>query len=151
MIPSFRTMYNTTEIEQRIPHRPPFLFIDRVIENDGETIVAERAVREDEPHFAGHFPGNPILPGVLICEAAFQAGAVLLADRLVAEGKSLAETTPVLSRIVEAKFRTLVRPGDTLEIRVKHREKVSRFHFLDATILVAGKRAATVSFALAVL
>ncbi|MCC7508769.1 MAG: transposase [Planctomycetes bacterium] len=61
-----------------IPHREPFLFVDRVVERAEGRIVTERLVRADEPHFAGHYPGSPLMPGVLICEACFQTGAMLL-------------------------------------------------------------------------
>ncbi|MBK8205659.1 MAG: transposase [Planctomycetes bacterium] len=73
----------TDELEQvkaAIPHREPFLFVDRVIERSDGRIVTERLVRADEPHFAGHYPGSPLMPGVLICEACFQTGAMLLSD-----------------------------------------------------------------------
>lgn len=143
-------MDDSATIEGKIPHRPPFLFIDRVVERTPGGLVAEREVRADEPHFAGHYPGNPIMPGVLICEAAFQAGAVHLADRLADEGGGLGSGTPVLSRIVEAKFRAIVRPGDRLRIEITYKERVSRFHFLDAVIRVGDGKVATVSFALAV-
>ena len=65
-------------VKASIPHREPFLFVDRVVAQSETRIVTERAVREDEPHFAGHYPGSPLMPGVLICEACFQAGAILL-------------------------------------------------------------------------
>lgn len=139
------------EIKRRIPHRPPFLFLDRILETGADRIVAEREVRADEPHFAGHYPGNPIMPGVLICEAAFQAAAVLLVNRLEAAGASVGGRTPVLSRIQDAKFKAMVKPGDVIRIVVTHRETVSRFEFLEAVIEKDGRKAATLSFALALL
>lgn len=139
------------EIERRIPHRPPFLFLDRIVEVSEDRIVAERAIREDEPHFAGHYPGNPIMPGVLICEAAFQAAAVLLVDRLEKSGEEIGERTPVLSRISDAKFKAMVKPGDLIRIVVSHKETVSRFEFLEGVIEKDGRKAATLSFALALL
>lgn len=141
-----------TYIERKIPHRPPFLFIDQIQDLQEDQIVATRVIRVEEPHFAGHYPGNPIMPGVLICEAAFQAAAVLLVHRLEkGDGDSLEGKTPVLSRITEAKFRAMVVPGDEITIRVRHKEKVSRFEFLDAVIEKNGKKAASLSFALALL
>lgn len=65
-------------VKARIPHREPFLFVDRVVEQSDGRMVTEREVRADEPHFKGHYPGAPLMPGVLICEACFQSGAMLL-------------------------------------------------------------------------
>lgn len=136
-------------IKALIPHREPFLFIDRVTAVSAEGLVAERLVRGDEPQFTGHYPDNPIMPGVLLCEATFQAAAVYLAQRegLAATGEGAA--TPVLARIQDARFKQMVKPGDTIEITVTYVEAVSSFHFLKGVIRKAGKVAATVSFALA--
>ena len=70
------------EIHRRIPHRPPFLFIDEIIDISKEGAEASLTVRPDFPFFEGHYPGNPIMPGVLLCESVFQTGAVFLADLL---------------------------------------------------------------------
>ncbi len=69
------------EVKNIIPHREPFLFIDRIIERGEDSIVTEREVRSDEPQFQGHYPDSPLMPGVLLCEACFQTGAMLLASR----------------------------------------------------------------------
>jgi 3-hydroxyacyl-[acyl-carrier-protein] dehydratase len=137
------------EILQAIPHRPPFLFLDRVVEVTESGIVAERTVRAEEPHFEGHYPGNPLMPGVLLCEACFQAAAVYLVKTQPEEGTG--ERTPVLARIQEAKFKQMVRPGDLLRIEVTFKETLSQFQFLKGTVRVEGKVALTVSFALAML
>ncbi|MBC2604052.1 3-hydroxyacyl-ACP dehydratase FabZ family protein [Puniceicoccus vermicola] len=144
-------MFSTEEIKRRIPHRPPFLFIDEVVEIEEGRLVAERSIREDELHFEGHYPGNPIMPGVLICEAAFQAAAVLLVNRLEAQGEEIGGRTPVLSRISDARFKAMVKPGDQIKIIVTHKETISRFEFLDAVIEKDGRKAATLSFALALI
>ena len=141
-------MFAQEDIERRIPHRPPFLFIDRVVEIGPDRLVAEREIRAEEPHFAGHYPGNPIMPGVLVCEAAFQAAAVLLVERLAASGGTAEGRTPVLSRITDARFRTMIQPGDTIRIAVTHRETLSKFEFLDAVVEKDGRKAASLSFAL---
>ena len=144
-------MFTTEEIKHRIPHRPPFLFIDEVTELDEGRIVAEREIRAEEPHFAGHYPGNPFMPGVLICESAFQAAAVLLVSRLESKGEEVGSRTPVLSRITDARFKAMVKPGDRIRIIVTHKETISRFEFLSAVIEKEGKKAATLSFALALI
>lgn len=68
------------QVKARIPHREPFLFVDRILEQGQGRIVTEREVRADEPQFQGHYPGSPLMPGVLLCEACFQTGAMLLSD-----------------------------------------------------------------------
>lgn len=138
-------------IYHRIPHRPPFLFIDRMLEIREDGAVAERLVRAEEPHFAGHYPGNPIMPGVLLCEAIFQCAAVYMAHRLETDPVEGNTKTPVLARIIEAKFKQIVRPGDVLRIEVHYKEALSRFHFLRGKALVGGKAAVSVEFALALL
>ncbi len=74
------TIKDEKQVKQLIPHREPFLFVDRIVEQADGRIVTERTIRDDEPHFAGHYPGAPLMPGVLICEACFQTGAMLLAN-----------------------------------------------------------------------
>lgn len=134
-----------------IPHRPPFLFIDRILEVTDTGAVAEREMRAEEPHFEGHYPGNPLMPGVLLCEAVFQTAAVYMMRKFGAEGVDGNGKTPVLARILEAKFKQMVRPGDTIRIEATFKETLSRFHFMRGRVLVAGKTALTVEFALALL
>ena len=73
------------ELYKTIPHREPFLFVDRIIEVTENSAVAEREIRADEPHFAGHYPGNPLMPGVLLCESIFQTAAIYMVRRLESE------------------------------------------------------------------
>lgn len=138
-------------IYQTIPHRPPFLFIDEIIEVTETGAVAERLIRADEPQFTGHYPGNPIMPGVLLCEATFQTAAIFLVQRNLTGGDASAQLTPVLARIGEAKFKQIVRPGDTIRIEVMFKETLSQFHFLRGKITVGGKLALTNEFALAMI
>lgn len=105
------------EISVLLPHRYPFQFVDRVLEfEDGKRIVALKNVSVNEPHFRGHFPDQPLMPGVLICEALAQAGA-LLAYRSsdgVREGYAI-----VLTGIDAARFRRPVLPGDQMLLEVE--------------------------------
>ena len=134
-------------ITQTIPHRPPFLFVDAVLELTETGIVATRTVRAEEPHFAGHYPGNPLMPGVLLCETVFQAAAIYMAKTHgSADGRA---QTPVLARIKEAKFKRMVRPGDELRVEATFEETLGQFHFMRGRILVEGKPVMSVSFALA--
>jgi 3-hydroxyacyl-[acyl-carrier-protein] dehydratase len=139
------------EILQTIPHRPPFLFIDRIVEVTDSGAVAEREVRADEPHFAGHYPGNPLMPGVLLCEAVFQTAAVYMIRRHGNGEWNGGPKTPVLARIQNAKFKQMVRPGDQLRIEATFTETLGRFHFMRGRVTANGRLAVTVEFALALL
>ena len=139
------------EIYKTIPHREPFLFVDRIIEVTENSAVAEREIRADEPHFAGHYPGNPLMPGVLLCESVFQTAAIYMVRRFQSEGVDGASKTPILARISEAKFKQMVRPGDVIRIEATYKESLSRFHFMRGKVLVNGKVALTVEFGLAMI
>jgi 3-hydroxyacyl-[acyl-carrier-protein] dehydratase len=82
--------------------------------------------------FRGHYPGNPIMPGVLLCESVFQTAACFLSKKLSAEAKD--GRTPVLSRIQDAKFKQIVRPGDTLTIQTELVETLQTFYFMKGSI-----------------
>lgn len=142
-------MLDQEGIKALIPHRPPFLLVDEVLSWDENSLVARRHVRADEPYFEGHYPGNPIMPGVLISEAIFQAASVYMAQRLQREGGELAKATPVLARIIDARFKQMVKPGDVLDLEVSYKEALSRFHFMRGAAKRDGKVVATVEFALA--
>src|SRR5512133_2453197 len=112
--PAKQTM-DIVEIMSILPHRYPFLLIDRVIEMERrQRIVALKNVTVNEPFFPGHFPGYPVMPGVLIIEAIAQAGAALLLTEIEDRHDSLAFFTG----IERAKFRRPVTPGDQLRIEV---------------------------------
>ena len=108
-------MMNNIEIQKILPHRYPFLLIDKITEmEEGKSITGIKNVTVNEPFFQGHFPGNPIMPGVLICEALAQAGAVLLLGMEENKGK-----LGVFTGINNFKFRRQVVPGDTLVLKAE--------------------------------
>lgn len=102
------------QIKGIIPHREPFLLVDQVEElTEGESIVATKFVRKDEYYFQGHFPGRPIMPGVLIVESLAQAGAIAVLSIPENKGK-----LAVFASIKSAKFKRQVVPGDELTLKV---------------------------------
>ena len=139
-------------IEKLIPHRPPFLFVDEIIAETDDTLTTRRRVRPDEDFFKGHYPGNPIMPGVLICESVFQSGCIFLTKQFAAKGEDLSHYTPVLTRITEVKFKNSVKPGDELIIDVKVKDRLGRFMFLSGSVRTADNRKVlTVDFGVALL
>jgi len=132
-------------IYQRIPHREPFLWVDRIISLTPEAIITEKDIPTDLALFQGHYPGNPIMPGVLLCEAVFQSGSLLIAEILGA-GLAGTEKAPVLTRIQGAKFKRPVRPGETIVIQVKLTERVGPVWFMSGKVLVHDKVAVKVEF-----
>jgi len=101
-------------IEEILPHRYPFLLIDRILELEDMRVVALKNVTMNEPFFQGHFPGFPVMPGVLIVEAMAQAAAVLVLNRVEDRKNKIV----FFASITEAKFRRPVVPGDQLRIEV---------------------------------
>jgi len=123
------------DIQRLVPHRYPFLLIDRIIEHvPGERVVAIKNVTVNEPFFQGHFPGQPVMPGVLIVEAIAQTALVLISD-------DSEDKIPLFMGIDKARFRRQVVPGDQLRIEVElsqRRRNVCRAH---GVVTVAGERA----------
>jgi 3-hydroxyacyl-[acyl-carrier-protein] dehydratase len=106
-------------IQRILPHRAPFLFVDRVRElAAGKRILAERELRDDEPHFAGHFPGRPIMPGVLIAEALAQTAGLLLALSAMERGEEPAGRMFYLAR-ADVKWTEPAVPGETLKLEAQ--------------------------------
>jgi 3-hydroxyacyl-[acyl-carrier-protein] dehydratase len=104
--------FGRDEIEQILPHREPFLLIDEVVEFEpGRRVVARRLVREEEWYFKGHFPGRPVMPGVLIVEAMAQTGAVAVLAQEENRGK-----IAYFAGIDDCRFKRIVEPGDELEL-----------------------------------
>uniref|UniRef100_A0A7C6EGK8 3-hydroxyacyl-[acyl-carrier-protein] dehydratase FabZ n=1 Tax=candidate division WOR-3 bacterium TaxID=2052148 RepID=A0A7C6EGK8_UNCW3 len=103
---------NTEEIKKILPHREPFLFVDEALEISDKRIVARRYISGDEYFFKGHFPSEPIMPGVLIVEALAQTGGVMLLRKYPG-------AIPLFMGIDRARFRKIVKPGDTLIMEVE--------------------------------
>jgi 3-hydroxyacyl-[acyl-carrier-protein] dehydratase len=109
---SFDVPFGREQIEQILPHRDPFLLIDEVVELDpGRRVVARRAVRAEDPWFAGHFPGRPVMPGVLIVEAMAQTGAIAVLFEEANRGK-----IAFFAGIDDCRFKRVVEPGDVLTL-----------------------------------
>lgn len=120
-----------------IPHRHPFLLIDRILEaTPNERIVATKAVSFTDPAFAGHFPGNPVMPGVLMVEAIAQAAGVL-GHLSYEQGLSVC----YLTEVSNARFRRQVIPGDVLRFDVKVLKRRPPFFWFDAVATVDGETA----------
>ena len=133
-----KTTLDITEIQRILPHRYPFLLIDRVVEmTRRERIVALKNVTVNEPFFAGHFPGFPIMPGVLMIEAIAQAGGALLLHEIEDRGEKLM----VFTGIERARFRRPVLPGDQLRIEVTVLAWRRTAVRMEGKISVDGKRA----------
>lgn len=131
-------IFSIQEILDFLPHRYPFLLIDRVIEfTPKERLVAIKNVTINEPFFQGHFPGAPIMPGVLVIEAMAQAGAVLMMREFEDRTSKLA----VFTGIDKAKFRRQVVPGDQLRIEVTVLNLRSRMGRMEARAYVEDKLA----------
>ena len=126
---------------QYIPHRPPFLFVDRVTEETQDSVKAEKFIDPKEPFFQGHYPNRPIMPGVLIFESIFQTGAIMMGKRISNEGR-----IPVLTRVNNIKLKHAVNPGDILQIEVKLNDLVSSAAYMSGKASVNGKTAVTLEF-----
>jgi beta-hydroxyacyl-ACP dehydratase FabZ len=131
------------EIQAAIPHRYPFLLVDRVLEVDEGTIVALKNVSIGEPFFEGHFPGHPVMPGVLIVEAMAQAGAIL-----AVRGGDFDPATQVIyfMAIDKVKFRKPVVPGDQLVMHIEILSDKGRICKLRGVATVDGQKAAEAEF-----
>jgi 3-hydroxyacyl-[acyl-carrier-protein] dehydratase len=131
-----------------IPHRPPFLWIDRIVSYEEGIMVAEKTIPEDLDIFQGHYPEHPILPGVILCEALFQTGALLIA-RMLQDEQNIAHGVPVLTRIEGARFKRPVGPGSVIQMQVNLKEKVAGSWFIKGILRVQEKVAVQVDFSCA--
>lgn len=142
-------MSATPEILRLIPHRPPFLFVDEIVNATPKGLVTRRTFRPDEEFYKGHYPGAPITPGVLLCEAVFQTAGVYMARKALAVGLKPGEGVPLIAKISEVRFRSPVYPGDTILIEVTEKEAMGGFTMLSGVMTNQGKRVMTLDFSVA--
>ena len=136
------------EILDAIPHRDPFLLVDEILERTDTRIVGSKTFSGDEWFFAGHYPGYPLVPGVLLCEAAMQCGAILaLPAPFEAGGGDAAARVPVATRMNDVRFKRMVRPGEKIVMEVELIERLADAFFLKAKVTVDGKVAVRFEFA----
>jgi 3-hydroxyacyl-[acyl-carrier-protein] dehydratase len=133
------------QIQELIPHRAPFLWLDEVTELAATKLHARKYIDPGLDVFQGHYPAFPVLPGVLQCEAAFQAGAVLIACTAPPAPGSV----PVVTRLNQVQFRKMVRPGQTIDIDVELTETLANAFFLKAKVSVEGQVSVRLEFACA--
>jgi 3-hydroxyacyl-[acyl-carrier-protein] dehydratase len=134
-------------VTRLIPHRPPFLFVDAILAESAEGLVASKTWRPEEDFYRGHYPGAPITPGVLLCEAVFQAGALYLARSQL--GSAAPAGVPLLARVSDVRFRNPVYPGETITIEVKKKETLGGFVMMSGAVTNGAKRVLTVDFCVA--
>ena len=134
---------NREEIRQLLPHREPMLLVDEIVMDENGIAHGKYTVRVDEYFLQGHFPGNPVVPGVILCEIMAQSCALLMGDEI--KGK-----TPMYTGMDKVKFRAPVRPGDTIEITATIERRIANFYFTKAEARVDGRLCAcgSLSFAL---
>jgi len=130
-------------IHAAIPHREPFLLLDEIVAHDPQRIVCRKTFTGREFFYAGHYPEFPLTPGVLLCEACLQAGAVLLSQHAAAAEKRV----PVATRMNDVRFKKMVLPGETIEIEVTLNERLADAFYMTGKVTVGGKLAARLDFA----
>ncbi|XPV68819.1 MAG: 3-hydroxyacyl-ACP dehydratase FabZ [Halarcobacter sp.] len=133
-------MLDIMEIQDILPHRYPFLLVDRITQMEkGESITGYKNISISEPAFMGHFPGHPIYPGVLILEGMAQAGGVLALKSNDLSKEEIAKKVIYFMSIDKAKFRTPVKPGDKLEYRIEIKKLRGTLIVLDGKAYVDDK------------
>ena len=123
---------NREEIMRIIPHRPPMLLVDEAEKTDENSCRGSYTVKGDEWFLQGHFPGNPVVPGVILCEIMAQACGLLIGDEI--KGK-----TPVYTGLDKVRFRNSVRPGDEIRVTARIERRMGNFFFAAAEAHVGDK------------
>ena len=132
------------EIKKILPHRDHMLLLDEVTKEEG-VAIGQYTVRGDEFFLKGHFPGNPIVPGVILCEILAQPACVLMGDAM-SEGK-----LPVYTGLNNVKFRSPVKPGDTIETECRIKRAKHPFFFAEGIVRVEGKVCVSADFSFAIM
>jgi len=131
------------DVKKLLPHREPFLFIDGVREyTEGKSIVAFREFSPDEFFFKGHFPGNPIVPGVILMESLAQAGGILVNLSFQKEFKDKGYENAYLMGLDNCKFRKIVQPGDRIDLHVNLDKKRSRIIYFSGQVMIGDTKVA---------
>lgn len=128
-----------SDVKDLIPQRDPFLFVNKVVEKDSDSITTSYKVTGEEDFFKGHFPGNPIMPGVILQEALFQSGACLMAS-------GASSGLGVVTKVSNARFKSLVRPGDELIMKVNIVEQLDNAFYFKGRTQVDGKTVCALEF-----
>jgi len=131
------------QILKAIPHRDPFLLVDEIVDWSDSRIECTKRFTGDEDFFAGHYPDFPLVPGVLLCEAAMQCGAILLSRHFA----DVEDKVPVATRMNDVRFKRIVRPGETIRMEIELTEQLASAFFLKAKVTVDGKVAVRFQFA----
>lgn len=137
---------DNSEVLQAIPHRPPFLFVDEILEVTEDQIICQKTFTGKEAFFQGHYPDFPLVPGVLLCEAALQAGAVFLSKKMAADESTFSGKMPVVAKMSDIRFRQIVRPGETVKIQVNLEDFYANAFTMNGTVTVNGKMSVKLKF-----
>ncbi|MCD4654550.1 3-hydroxyacyl-ACP dehydratase FabZ [bacterium] len=130
---------NIEQIQKMIYHRPPFLLIDRILDyKPGIWGIGLKNVTMNEPFFQGHFPGRPIMPGVLMIEASAQVAAVVLSAKMSEIHGEPTQTMGYFASVKQFKFKHPVTPGDQLKIEIYFTAQKRNIYSLDATVKIEG-------------
>jgi 3-hydroxyacyl-[acyl-carrier-protein] dehydratase len=144
--------YDISIIKEILPHRSPFLFVDRVTKLEaGKKIIAEKDLSHDSFFFAGHFPGRPIMPGVLVSEALAQTSGLLLGLTWKESRQSMNQERPKFYFLanVGMKFSTPANPGETLRLEARMKKKYGRLFFFEVAAYALGREIAKGTLTLA--
>ncbi len=134
------------EIRQILPHREPMLLVDEVSLNEDGSATGYYQVRGDEFFLQGHFPGNPIVPGVIQCEMMAQSACIMFADRLKGE-----KYTPVYTGLDKVRFRGMIKPGDRIRIDTGLIRESHPLYKLKGEVSVDGKKCMSGEFSFALI